>query len=450
MKRNIKMLIAVLVVLTLFAGGYFLLLKWNPEPKKEETPNIQMESTEYLIAEETKNIDYVQFNNGKESYIVRNGETPTIEGYSSHIIDVSKLSSAIYNSSRIAISHKLSGKAGNMTEYGLDKTEKSVLVSLKDGTSHKLLIGNSANFEDEYYVMREGGDFICTISSYKVGSLMVSPSEYRSLDICALDSASITSVSIEKNGKKEVSVKYDEEFEATSEYQTASFKVTYPYNDVTASFDKLRNLFDNISTLTADSIVEENPSNLTKYGLDKPYTLSVADKSGETTIKMGSYGDNGSVYVMCNDIPVVYLAACPFYETVKQSKASDYVERFINLFNIKTVQSIELKGENETHTLEITKKSEDNYVYKKNGKLISEDNFRDIYQLIVGVTAAEIISENPKGEEKCSITFNFTDKTSKTFTYYVYDERYSIVKTDNGIVCLALTKNLDHIFSKLK
>lgn len=450
MKRNIKMLIAVLVVLALFAGGYFLLLKWEPESEKEETPDIQSESTEYLIDEETENIDYVQFNNGKETYIVRNGETPAIEGYSSHVIDTSKLSSAIYDSSSIAVSHKISGKADNLSEYGLDKAEKSVLIALKDGTSHRLLIGNSANFEGEYYAMLEGGDYVCTISSYEVDSLMVSPSEYRSLDICTLDSNSITAVSIEKNGKKEVSVKYDEEFEATNEYQTVSFKVTYPYSGVTASLDKLQSLFDNISSLSADSIAEENPSNLAKYGLDKPYTLHITDQSGETTVKMGSYGDGGSVYVMCNDVPVVYLAACPFYETVKQSKASDYVERFINLFNIETVQSIKLNGESESHTLEITKKSEDNYVYKKNGKLISEDNFKDIYQLIIGVTAAEFTSENPKGEEKCSITFNFTDKTSKTFTYYVYDERYSIVKADNGMICLALTKNLDNIFSKLK
>ena len=44
---------------------------------------------------------------------------------------------------------------------------------------------------------------------------------------------------------------------------------------------------------------------------------------------MGDYGENGNVYIMCNNIPVVYLAQCPFYETVKGVNAKNYVDRFI-------------------------------------------------------------------------------------------------------------------------
>lgn len=454
MKRNIIMLIAAVVALALLAGGYFLLQKWEPSSNKEddgETLLGQSGETEYLINIDSSEIASVTVNNGEETYTVKNGESPSIEGYSSHIIDTSKLSSLIYSSGSVAISHKIEGKGDSLSLYGLDNPQKWVLVSMKDGTKHKLLIGNSANFEGECYAMSEGGDFVATVSSYEIESLMQKPSELRSMEICTLDGQNIASFTIKKNGKKEITVKYDENFKPTNEYQAVSYLVTYPYNNVNASLDKLQTLFEKISSLTAQSIVEENPSNLKKYGLDKPYEIEMTDHEGKTTkVTMGSYGEDGNVYLMCNGVPVVYLADCPFYEVVKESRADDYVDRFINLFSIDAVKSIEVKAEGETHILEITKKSEDESTYKIDGKLVSEKPFKELYQLIIGVTATDFVNKEPAGDKKCEFTFNFMDNTKKTFTYYVYNDRYCIVKADNGLRCLALTKNLDAVKDKLK
>ena len=451
MKHNLKVLAAVVVVLAVFVGGYFLLMNWNPDSETEQKPETETEKTEYLIDTEADSVDYIEFNTGEIRYILRNGEKPSIEGYSSHIIDSSKLSSAIYDCCSVAISHKVKAQSEALSDFGLGEGAKSVLISLKDKTQYKLLIGNSANFEGEYYAMLEGSDFVCTISSYEVENLLVNPEEFRSKDICALDSASIRELTIEKNGKKEVSVIYDENFVPEHEYQSVSYLVTYPYNKVTASLDKLDTVFEKITSLTAESIVEENPSNLAQYGLDKPFVLKVKDNEGKTTaVKMGNYGDNGNVYLMRDSLPVVYLANCPFYEVVKESKADDYVERFINLFNIKQVESMEFSADGKTDKLEIIKKEEDKYSYKINGKLISEDKFKDIYQAIIGVTATDFVNSAPGGEEKCTVKFNFIDGKSKSITYYLYDERYCIVKGDNNITCLTLTKKLDNIINMLR
>ena len=48
------------------------------------------------------------------------------------------------------------------------------------------------------------------------------------------------------------------------------------------------------------------------------------------------------------------------------------------------------------------------------------------------------------------MTFEFNDGTKKTFKYYIYDERYSMVEADNGLKCLTLTKNLDTMWDALK
>jgi hypothetical protein len=42
--------------------------------------------------------------------------------------------------------------------------------------------------------------------------------------------------------------------------------------------------------------------------------------NNDTTIKIGSYSEDGLVYVMQENVPVVYTAECSFYEKIKNIK----------------------------------------------------------------------------------------------------------------------------------
>ena len=114
------------------------------------------------------------------------------------------------------------------------------------------------------------------------------------------------------------------------------------------------------------------------------------------------------------------------------------------------MKEIRIEADGEEHILSIEKKSEDSYTYKLGEKTLAGSNFKKLYQLIIGIVAADFTEENAAGKEKCSITFSFNDGGSKKFTYYVYNDRYCIVKADNNITCLTLTKNLDNIIAELK
>lgn len=450
MKRNIKMLVIAVLVLAIIGGLYFFAMKWQPEEDnaQEENP-FDLGNTEYLLDVETEDIDYAQFNNGEETYIIRNGEIPSIEGYFSNVIDENALSSALSSCAKVAISHKIENTQ-DLAVYGLDKEEKYLLIKTKDGAEHKIVLGNSANFEGEFYAMNKATGKVATIASYEAEMIVKSPSEYRSLKLFEIDSTQITAVTIEKNGKKELSLKVDEDYVPENEYMTASYIMSYPYKDVTVSLDRLQVLFESITSPVAKSIVEENPKNLAKYGFDKPYVLILTDTQKETvTIKMGSYDSDGNIYMMYNNVPVVYAAECSFYEEVKGTRGSEYVERFINLFNIADITNITIKSNEKTYELEVDEK-EENSQYKIDGKFVAEDNFKKLYQQIIGITAAEFTQKTAKGEKKCSITFTFKDKSKKTFDYYTYDERYCIVNAANGMNCLTLTKNIDMMLESLK
>ena len=446
MKKSIKSLILAVLILLILGGGYFLAVKWEPS-SDEENENLPQSTTEYILDEKLENIEYAQFNNEGKSYIIRNGEKASIEGYSSHIIDEEALSSALYNVCNVAISRKIENKNFALSEYGLDKEEKSLVLKLKDGTQKKLVIGNSANFEDECYARLN--NTICTISKYEAQAILKNPDEYRIREICSIDNTSLTEFVIKKGAQTIFEVQLDEE-SANADFGMKGYKMTYPYNGVMASTDKINALTEKITSLSATTIVEENPKNLAAYGLDSAYTLTVKDANAKVTIKMGNYAGDNTVYVMQGDLPVVYTAECPFYEIVKEAKTQDYIDRLIHIFNIEKVSGITVSADKESHKLTINKKGEKEYSYKINGKNCEEKKFKAIYQKIIGVTAAEFSEKEVSGTEKCTITFNFTDGSKKAFKYCIYDERYSIVKANNGMTCLTLTKNIDEILKKLK
>ena len=443
------MLIAAIIALLVIIGVYFLVVNWDVENDTTKTDTVY-ENTNYLIDVDDGNISYIEFNNGTENYKIFNGDKLTIKGYSSNIIDESKLSSAIYSASKIASSRTVIENAKNLSEYGLENPLCYVKVVMNDSSVTMLQIGNPTNIDGEYYVKLENLNDVYTISSYTAEKLLASPSEYRSMELCSMDGQSMEAFTIEKGGKAVLSVAYDKDYEAVSEHIPVSYIVSYPFKNVKASLDKINEFVSAITSPTATAIIEENPSNLKKYGLDNAYTLSFKDANGNSTVKMGSYAENGEVYIMYNDIPVVYTAECPFYEAVKNANPKEFVDRFINLFTIEEVENINILADNEEYELSIIKKGEDKYEYKINGKIKAEDSFKKIYQNIIGIVASDFTNEKPSGKEKCKITFNFTDGKAKTFTYYEYDERRCIVKADNGLICLTMAKEIDAMLSSLK
>ena len=450
MKHNLKMLILAVIILAVLVGGYFFLTKWNPETEEKPLNELPTEKTEYLIDVKAKDIDFITVENGEQSYTLKNGEPASISGYSSHIIDSGKISSAIYNLSSVAISHKVNTANLNLSKIGLGENAPRVSVYLKDGSLYKILIGNSANFENEHYAMIEGESLVYTISSYDAQRALASPDTLRRTEICTLDSSSVKGITIEKGGKKEVSVVYDEDFVPQNEYIGVSFLVTYPYKNVTASLDKIESILKTLAPLSAERIVEENPSDLARYGLDLPYVMSITDNEDEiTTVKMGSLDEDGKVYVMCGNVPVIYTADCPFYDIIKDAKADDFVERFISLYNINDVKKIEVTANDKTDMLEIVRKSEKKVLYELNEKRIKEDRFKKIYQAIIGITATDFTEAEARGKLKFSVKFTFNDDKEETVNYYIYDDRHCIVKGTNQIPCLVLTKDVERILKLL-
>ena len=450
MKSKIKLLIIGIVVLCLLFAAYFLAVKWNPETNDEDDSQLPSYEVNYLFKENIEDVSSIEIHNGENVYTIHNGEEATITGYKSHVIDSSKLYSTLVNLCSIVEAHPINANSDKLEDYGVLNSDKYITVNMKDKSLNRIILGNNAYIENEFYAYNEKTKKIATVNQEVANIINADPNMYRSLDICSIDYTKITSLSVSKGNKKIISFEIDEE-KGPSENMVPNFKMLYPYKNVPASSDRAVAFLEKMGDMQADSIAEENPASLSKYGLDEPYNVSIVHDGEKHLFSLGNKNENGLVYMMYNNIKVVYLVNCPFYDNAVNANAYDYIDRYIHLVNINDVESIDFKAGDTHSVLKIEgDTANDNATYYIDNEKVRTDKFKKLYQAIIGITAISLEEFSPSDKEIASITFNLKDNKTKIFKYYTFDDRRCYVKADNGIGCLTLKKNIDSIIELVK
>ena len=446
MKKSIKMLIIGVVLFALLGGGYYFAVKWQPNDKSENETLDEQTETIFVLNENPDNISSMAFRTEDSSYKLVNGENIKIEGYTSKVLSQDLLFSAFENACYVTASHKIES-ASQLDEYGLSQKERYVTYTYNDNTSKTIIFGNDAYIQGEHYVMIEGTDTVYAISDNVYQSLMQSPDNFRDLNICNIDSTTITQIGIYHNGKAVFDAKTSEDdVISNGNIAIPVYTMHAPYKGVKVSVDKLTAFTEKLGAMHASNIVDESTGNYAKYGLDNPYKLVLTDLNGKHSLLLGSKNENGEVYVAYNNNGVVYTAECSFYDDIVKAKTVDYLDRIIHLVEVSSLSGLEIETNGEKVSFLIDEEKEK---YKKDGEPISKKKFKELYQAVIGVNMADIADSKPSGKQICKITFEFKDGTSKSFTYYEYNERYCNVVGDNGLNCLTLTKNIDSIAEKL-
>ncbi len=449
MRNRVKGIVLGFIVLILLFCAYFFALKWSPESESIEE-NVTYE-TNYLFKTTTDDIVSIEFNFNGNSYTIHNGENKTVTGYKSSVIDSQLLTRVLHSFSSIIENQNIKVDDVNLEEYGIKESNTYAVIKEKDGNSTKIVLGSSAFVDGEFYAYNENTGRLSSISGSVAELFTTHPSEYRSLEVCKIANSSTDHIVISHGSKKLIDIEFDKDkgFNADN---SPNFKMNYPYKGVAASTDRISALLETIGDIVAESIVTENMNEISMYGLDNPYLLTLTDEQGSHTIRMGNKNQDGLVYIMYNDRKVVYLADCPFYEKVINVNTYDYIDRFIHLVYISDVNTIEFASQNKNAVLRIEGDTQnDDAKYFVNDEQMRTDKFKELYQAIIGITATDIDDNfSPKGKEQCTITFNLNNNTKKTFKYYDYDERNYYVKADSGIGCVTLKKNIDTVCDLLK
>ena len=230
--------------------------------------------------------------------------------------------------------------------------------------------------------------------------------EYTALDVAAMK--------FSRNGKLL--------FDATSEEEGTKWVLSYPIV-AEARYENMYLIAEAISTISVSEYVDENTTDLTKYGLETPpYIFEYSIDGQDYKISFGKkQPDNKAFYAMLNDENLIFTVNASGF-TFLDKPIEEIVNPFVHLQNINEVSEmrITMDGRIDISKINVDTEDEDKSTYEFNGALMTSEKddkyvrlFKKYYQGAIGLTVDKMnLDVNPVLEDPV-VHIEYTLKTGE-------------------------------------
>lgn len=464
LKKKVAIISFGLIIILLGIIYYFATM---PESGGEYV-NVEEESYFEIFSIQDENIKKIRIENGKEDItfiraekLEKSASGKEIKTYiyeypknSEILLSQAKIKNMLYDFYEFNVKKVVSEDVTKKGDYGFNENSPKVTVTDINDVDTKFVLGDKTSVDESYYVMKEGEDKIYLMSGHKAGSFLNEFNSYRETVLGKMDSFTPISFSITNKGVRALGIRYkNENDKEVVTIDNTTYVMVVPYNGI-VRIDRFSELMENFGDVVVQDFVEDNPQDLSKYGLDNPVKAVIQDiEKNAHKMYFGNYDEKGNVYTMYenNDVTynMVFTTTPEMYEAVKDVDPFDLLEKFANLYNILEVSDIRVStAEGLEFDLNISEGTEKR-TYKINGKDSIEKGFKAVYQGIVGLVITGQAEEEKKENVVCTIEFTFKDGRQKKTTIYEYDERNYGVMSAEGSYNLTLKKNVRNMIELL-
>ena len=365
-------------------------------------------------------------------------------------------------------------------ECGFDSPTATLTANFNNGNTYTIYIGSELPTGGSYYLMQSGDDTIYVVKESDVSYFMRGISYYVSnqmvpvLEESHVDSAYFDDGTLSRFDKITVSgSNFDNPivFEMSDSMAIAmptDYRMTAP-TELAADSDKVATLPSPLANgLEANEclVMRATSADLKEYGLDKPICeVSYVIEGGTYVLRVGSLVEEGyyaATFSGNNSIFRVARSAVSFAFT----PAEDYRSILLYVTTITDVASIEVAAINdsgnlitETFTLHhLTTETESGTtssltVTDEQGNTIVEDDFREFYQGIIGLTAASWTDDGKQSATpKLTITLRYREGGSDVIRLSEYSSRryfYTLNGKGDALILASSVENLLSQFSSL-
>lgn len=493
MSKRVRTIIIVLIAVVLLAGGLTaVLLLTEPADGGESGSSDTSTNTISLLDKTTdsdgntleKPVTKVEVETPDETFTIADNADGilSVEDYADLPVNSTNIESLTGALASISANRKLESPE-SPSEYGFDDPLVRVTATYEDGSTYSFEIGAMSEVSDEaYFRQADSGDIYMVTAAFAetvsqkstayIGTTLVSaPSVDEDDEEGKPVLRSITlSGSVRDGETLTVRRTNSEDSDTLSMY---TYVVEKPFlrgaNDTNA-----REAFDTAYSLVADEAAFAHPTDKQKQecGLDDPYsvaqmTLAVettqaeegtttttaaasSSESGEeavtryynvqqytVTVGKESPDGDGRYYVMVDGLDVIYLvseSSMPWLDVTY----NDVATTMLFLQDITSIESISITENGKetlfslTHDPEATD-SDDMLTVKVDGEQKDTANFRNLYQVLMGVERIGDADETPTGEPDMIIQINPIDSQDQAITARLYrtsGSRYTCVMQD--------------------
>lgn len=413
----------LLIILGVLAGGYFFLnsRKAGTSEASDSTASKEIK----VVTVDKDKINLIEINNEEGSFkLAKKDKTWSMEPAAELPMNSDAAETYASDLTQIAAVRVVEDNASDLSKYGLDKPA-TIKISLSDGSSKEILVGSYNPTNEGIYVKNSDGNKVYLVNKDSEDNLKAGRSRFIKKDILPVEYTDLKTFSFERNGELQFAI----DIPSSSE-----IKVVKPVEENGES-SKVGPMLSSVVGLRIGDIVDENPSDLSKYGLDKPaYAIEYGDAKTTKKILIGNEVEKGSTaYAKFPDGKTVYTIDTSSL-TFLDAKLSDVITPFVYLPNISDVNKVELFIDGQKIVSDITtdKDNSDNDKFMVNGKDANMKDekdsslFKKFYQALIGVTMYKYEPEGkPAGTPEVTIKYYMKpDSKAVTVDFISKDDNY--------------------------
>lgn len=318
----------------------------------------------------------------------------------------------------------------SLSDFGLLNPLAELELSLKDNSKIKIYIGNKTPTDSGYYVKLNDENKVYIVSTYSVDTILRKLDYYRNTVLFSFEISDINEFSY-TNGTKTVSFKRNDSNDLNRN-SFAAFNMKTPY-DWAAESSKLEEVFNLLKELKIIEYVEDNPTDLSQYGLN-PYLYKISLKDKNNNIYNMNIGSNvdGKYYIKMDSKNSVYLVDAKGFEFLDYEPTA-FLQQFVCIRPIDNVATLSYIHNDINASFNIKKVDTEVHDVKYKGKLIDQKKFKEAYTEIISMKISGTLSYTPNTAPILEYTFTYTNSDSDTIKYYKYDDR-KIAVAVNGVI----------------
>ncbi len=200
------------------------------------------------------------------------------------------------------------GTPDRLKAYGLDPGALSIAFTLKNGTSHKVLLGNKDFTGDSVYALVDSNQSVVLLPNSLLTSADKTVDDLRDHAVLHFDQDQASSAEL-KSASSDIELKKT----------TSGWNMTKP-DTAAADSDAVSGLLSAVSSGKMTSVAGEKPDDLAKYGLSNPaVTFTVTNDIGKSSTLIVGKKQDKNYYARDTSRPTIFEIDDALYGKLTQT-----------------------------------------------------------------------------------------------------------------------------------